>query len=119
MRNTALLNEVMQFILDYPEAHSQGAWWNAERETSCYGMLTCYLMGHDLLPGYTTLVRDYDGYTVPARDMAAKLLGLNGHEADTLFHGGNTVDELRRMVADLVAGKPLGSATSYWQKAGH
>ncbi|QBI98721.1 hypothetical protein SEA_BOBBY_91 [Mycobacterium phage Bobby] len=119
MRNAALLNEVMQFILDYPEAHRQAAWWNAKQETSCYGMLTCYLMGHDLLHGYTTRVRDYDGYAVPARDMAAKLLGLNGCEADTLFHGGNTVAVLQLMVADLVAGKPLESATSYWQKTGH
>lgn len=39
--------------------------------------------------------------------VAQELLGLSGDTAEILFAAGNTLDELRAMVADLVAGGDL------------
>lgn len=118
MRNTALLNEVMQFILDYPEAHDQTIFSNAEGTIGCFAGWTCYLAGYDRVPGHWINVTTPDG-SMEAPYAARMALGLTACESLTLFSGANTHAVLQLMVADLVAGKPLESATSYWQKTGH
>ncbi|AEJ94007.1 hypothetical protein THIBAULT_84 [Mycobacterium phage Thibault] len=118
MRNTALLNEVMQFILDYPEAHDQTIFSNAEGTIGCFAGWTCYLAGYDRVLDDFVNVNTPEGPAATG-DVAQRVLGLTLDESRDLFLSKNGVADLQLMVADLVAGKPLGSATSYWQKTGH
>ncbi|ASD53485.1 hypothetical protein PBI_LUCKY2013_92 [Mycobacterium phage Lucky2013] len=119
MRNKALLNEVMDFILKYPEAHNQGVYFSECGTAACFAGWTCYLAGYDRFPGAWSYVADpespkgYDHASFKARD----LLGLTTDEAADLFYVANSVEDLQRMVANLVADRPVNSDSRYWQSA--
>jgi hypothetical protein len=57
----------------------------------------------------TTVVLNPAEFTGPAviDAVARDLLGISDKTAEVLFEGGNSLDDLRRMVADLVAGRPI------------
>ncbi|ATS92934.1 hypothetical protein SEA_SUPERPHIKIMAN_92 [Mycobacterium phage Superphikiman] len=119
MRNKALLNEVMQFILKYPEAHDQGVYFSECGTVACFAGWACYLAGYDKVPGSRGIVADpespkgCDHASFKARD----LLGLTTDEAEYLFYADNSVEDLQRMVANLVADRPVDYDSRYWQSA--
>lgn len=119
-RNAELLERVMQHIDDHPELHEQWHWFNECGTAACFAGWTCLLGGLKKADGYSSRVelskRPLD--SAAARDAACQLLGLDDDEAELLFHAGNTRDELRLMVKDLVNGDQLRTRDEYDREAG-
>lgn len=126
-RNVELLEQTMQVIKDTPELHRQGYWGT---KTDC-GTAMCFAGWAVTLEGWVFQFGDYEstdpnerslssfvvkgddqiGRHVP--EVARALLGLENHEAETLFDAINTPEMLERMVKDLVNDEPLKDFTHY------
>ena len=107
-RNTELLQQTMQHILDHPEQHNQGSW---VKVNSC-GTAACFAGWAGLLSGMTA-DEIYCSASVFG-DIGVKLLGLNNpSECVTLFAADNTIPMLELMVKDLVNGDELKPWSHY------
>lgn len=97
MRNTELLQQVMQYIDDHPKQHDQSDWYRENEcgTTACFAGWACILTGHNI------------SASTNVRDTAIAALGLTSSEAWKLFFATNTRDTLRLMVKDLVNGDEL------------
>lgn len=113
-RNIELLEQTMQYILDYPEKHDQRIWVQGVQEddscgtTACFAGWACFLAG--LKQEAVSTDEDYfrfHGQRTHASDIAPKLLGLTTREADILFEATNSVEELQHMVKKLVNGEHI------------
>lgn len=111
--NAPLLLATMTYIEEHPEEHDQAIW--------ICGTVACFA-GHAVLldggvpasegDGALVEARDDDppasvhqwriGPVIPVRSRAIRILGLTGDQATALFHGDNTLDDLRAEVARLV-----------------
>lgn len=120
MRNVELIERVMEYILDHPRQHQQGAWISECGTAACFAGWTCLLSGFEQLRNsaghlYDSLIvddSDPDGWAEIPRK-AEELLGLTEDEAGILFHPTNTQTMLKRMVGDLVNGTPLLGREAY------
>jgi hypothetical protein len=110
-RNTALLERVMQHILDNPEQHKQDIWVNDCGTAACFAGWACLLSGWLSAQDYLNVVRDEERREVKPAAMDA--LGLTPWEAERLFDAGNTRDRLALMVKDLVNGDELRAPWDY------
>lgn len=98
MRNTELLQQVMQYIDDHPEQHDQKIWYIKSKScgtSGCFAGWACALSGQS--------VRNF--HRIEA--IATAALDLHPYEAGKLFHSKNTRDMLRLMVKDLINGDQL------------
>jgi hypothetical protein len=117
MPNTELLQRTLAQIEAHPEAWNQEAWAS---KTDC-GTAYCFA-GHAVALTYPDAVPMFEGASTtgfvsipqhPERtlwyvpDLAGEVLGLTHGPASILFDCVNTLDDLRAMVADLVAGGDL------------
>lgn len=110
MANIAELERVFTFISDHPEQHDQTAW---TCETGA-----C-LAGHAaLMNGYTKkyvygcvingVVDGPDGQSADVGEVAMRILGLSGCEANVLFASTNTREKIGLMIKDLANGEDMG-----------
>lgn len=116
--NVELLDRVMAHIEAHPETWDQktfrcesgmcvagwaaqlggGLWLTGPEDNFCH-----HLVAEEGDPDGD--IREWRGTrSVPVWSRAARLLGLDDHEADRLFGPGNTIDDLREIVAGLKAG---------------
>lgn len=111
MANVEYLQEVVQFIKDYPEKHNQVVW---ACETGA-----CFAGWAALLTGDFKIVPDYDGSLINLKTGAhttawtegRKALGLTVDESEIFFDALNTADMLELMVKDVADGKDI---TALW-----
>ncbi len=125
--NRKLLIEIMNFIEEHPRTWRQGSWYvHVDPETglekaslrveevsevnSC-GSSFCFA-GHVALAegfpsppldNHSDWVRDSPDGGELVDEFARKRLGLNHDQADYLFDGGNSLDDLKKLVALLLA----------------
>lgn len=110
MVDIARLDRALAYIEAHPDEHNQRTWLKA---ASC-GTAAC-LAGHVVMqehpdgrpsPRGAYLSEGawaydfwelFDGTDIPVSHEAARLLGLDEEQADSLFNGSNTVDDLKRM----------------------
>ena len=117
MPNTDLLQRTLAQIEEHPEMWGQQ---DFARQTDC-GTAFCFA-GHAVMLAHPTAVPTFDGAEAtsfvsipdhPVRpiwwipELARDLLGLGKTTGDILFDADNSLDELRDMVADLLAGGDL------------
>lgn len=111
--NVALLNQTLAYIEAHPEEWDQKTWHCGT--TACFAGHAAALNGGEWLGrGSDSLIaRDDD----PAEDIwaatedrpaivevdrrAKRVLGLTDYQAEDLFEGGNSLDDLREIVAKL------------------
>lgn len=104
--NVELLDRTLAHIEAHPEEWDQGAW---RCETGlCFAGTAAVLSGakwlHPLGHQQDHWVRGRGSQqSEPAAWRAQRLLGLDEDQADELFAAHNTLDDLRRIVADLKA----------------
>lgn len=127
MTNIDALDQAMTFIVDHPDKHDQRT-WVCETGACLAGHVT-------LLNGYRA-VSHYDGFVVEidsmadlvvdklvadaaspgrlryagarkVREVAVEILDLEDIDAEVLFGGANTIDQLQLMVKDLSNGELL------------
>jgi hypothetical protein len=111
--NVELLASVLAYIERHPQEHKQQNW--GERGTSC-GTTFCFAGTAALMDGATLLwgkesaansrellygVMDYSGQVTSVEKYARHELGLTTDEADTLFGGYISLDDIRSYVAML------------------
>jgi len=112
-----LANTVLDYFEQHPEEHLQETWWC---ESGC-----CFAGGLARAVGATprmvprrrskgweaTTVNTVDGLIGFVGDVARDALGLDegieGRITSALFASGNTLNDLRRMVADLADGNMI------------
>lgn len=122
-RNVELLRATMKFIEQHPEKHEQGQW-----ATQC-GTAFCYAGHAALLAGATppsansmthgrfwmvdpgtfqsrseTTLEQIASGTLPVDEFAARQLGITVSEAEVMFAGDRTRQELRMLVDALCDG---------------
>lgn len=103
MPNSELLHETMDFILAHPEKHNQGYW---SLGTEC-GTAHCFAGWALILSGMTLseLAPGDNDYRTPngrfVRFEAKRVLRLDKDQATRLFHGFNTVTDLKHIVDDI------------------
>ena len=105
--NKDLLRETLAYIEAHPEEWDQTKWLCGT--TACFAGRACLLSGDR--PVYEIGPDDESGRVYFGQDnrrrqvryRAADLLGLGQHDADVLFDCGCTMDDLRRIVAELCA----------------
>ena len=130
MPNVELLKQVLQHIETHPDEWDQREWvtdWPGCKTAYCFAGWTAVLAGarpdeDDEVPraSLPAELANVESCSWPASkgflhvaDAAMYLLGLNEHEADELFEEDNTLDDLRRIVGELVSepDDTAGSAT--------
>lgn len=113
--NVPLLRKTLEHIEAHPREWNQKTWrcetgfcfagWAVEltggRWVTYGNGLYPYVLAEDDDPPEHV---DYDG-EVECAYRAERILGLTGQEAQYLFHSENTLDDLRRIVADLCGGE--------------
>lgn len=101
--NVGLLEATMQYIIDHPEEHDQ-TWWVCDT-TACFAGHAAQLAGWRpiIIAGYCSLVAK-DCRDLRVCEAAQNELGLTDEQAAALFSGRNDVEDLQRMVKDLVNG---------------
>jgi hypothetical protein len=123
MANVEKCEEVLQFIKDHPEKHDQGTWGH---ETDC-GTAACFAGWAVLLNGYELQLQfgdPFGGHCFDVKSLktgvrsavataAAEVLELTYGEAMTLFHAGNTFEELEQMVKNISNGDPIERNTRH------
>lgn len=104
-RNIELLEKTLRFIKDNPDRHDQSSW--------C-GTAQCFCGWAAEFSGYVRLDEFGKYWRTPGVDEnagiiihGATMLGLELHEAQTLFSSGNTIPMLELMVKDLVNGHQM------------
>lgn len=103
-----LLDRVMDHIETHPEEYFQLDWVCGT--TACVGGRTCILSGDTpkLIRRGTQIRADFvvtvAGDTRDIGDRARELLGLTSEQADRLFWGDNTLDDVRSMVRQIKGG---------------
>lgn len=114
-RNTALLEQTMHQIIDHPEDHNQGRYFNTCGTPSCYAGWAIHLSGYKEAVTRRSPYHILDDGSVLSSPgvFAANLLGLTEKEAQTLFAVENTRDMLELMVKDLLNGDELKSPRHY------
>lgn len=124
MANNDLLQRTLAHIEAHPEQWNQGAW---AKKTDC-GTAYCFagtavhLAHPDATPAFNTLWDRTAFMNVPTvitaagrtlmsqvdiQQEATEVLDLYRHEAGVLFSAHNTLEDLRQMVADLIAGEQI------------
>jgi len=122
--DTALLEATMLLIEEHPEQHDQAHWvWNAQaaecETTYCFAGHAALLAGAEPpARSGSWFVDERTGrlavfgapHAKPVADFAQGKLGLTEGQADKLFHGANTIPQLRALVDQYVAaaGSPEG-----------
>jgi hypothetical protein len=108
MVNVQLLEQTMRHIIDHPETHDQGIWVSDKEDcgtTACFAGWACLLSGakqYDVTLSQSTFSADTASGWIRADDLAVQLLGIDEDTATNLFDGDNTVDDLQRIVKQLV-----------------
>jgi hypothetical protein len=114
MTNVDLLERTLAHIEANPDTWDQSMW---SKQTEC-GTAYCFA-GHAValtypdaqLHFYSDTVTIYPGTPlaedVQISETASELLGLDGYESEVLFDANNALDRLRRLVADLAAGRTI------------
>lgn len=118
-RNTALLEQTMQYINDHPEKHHQALYFDSCGTPMCFAGWAIHLSGHTMREAAESF--DWPHCPVgisPTGAFAAKLLGLNQREACHLFSSTNSRPALELMVKDLVNGERLMDE-AYYEKEAH
>lgn len=112
IRNTELLEVVMQHIEDHPDKHDQGDYVRDCGTVACFAGWACLLSGWQYVSTYPARVGDgKHEKSIPA--LAIELLGLTEDESEILFDDNNTRPALRLMVKDLVNGDHLRDLDQY------
>lgn len=121
-RNFALMHQILEKIRLDPDSWDQSNW---ARLTGC-GTSYCFAGWACVLSGYrmdwtdicsVTLFlidedyREQHGDRRPISNTACELLGLGPKEADALFAGSNSLDDLETMVKNLENGRPITEGT--------
>lgn len=120
-RNVELLEKTMQYVLDHPEKHYQGDYWDTCNSTGCFCGWAIHLSGSANFWVDTVddlLYRADDDDSISWHSGGQEALGLTWAEANLLFDCGNTRPMLELMVKDLVNGDELRSSEDYRQLAG-
>jgi hypothetical protein len=120
MRNTALLEATMQDIIDHPELHNQGVFFeNTECGTAmCFAGNVCDRTGWmwDRNKPVAEVVKQ--GVRLRPDFAAMRELGLTAEEATVLFESINTREMLELMVKDLVNGDRMRGLDVYAEATG-
>lgn len=104
--NKELLLQTLAYIEEHPEEWRQGRWRCGS--TACFAGHAALLAGAEWLhkkeinQATDEKVRAPDGAVEWVNDYAKHVLGLTTDVAEALFHGNNTLSDLRRIVAGLV-----------------
>lgn len=117
MPNTKLLKRTLNYIEAHPDEWDQKHWasWTQCGTAYCFAGWTVALAHPGASPdfsegaspdGETTGYVVVDGESVDIEEFATELLDLSGEQADALFCATNSLDELRRQVAELTAAEP-------------
>ena len=114
--NAPLMFKTLDYIRDHPGQWNQGEW---AEQTAC-GTVACFagtavmLTGYDFdFTVYEDEVRSTDKVTTGdnIRDVATIELGLTAIQADFLFYGGNTLEDLEQYVGLITHDLPMAIAT--------
>jgi hypothetical protein len=120
MPNTELLNRTLNYIEAHPKEWDQDAWARRDQcgTAYCFAGTTVMLSGLPL-DWHDSYQQDYDetasliAENAPApyageniSTVARDLLELGPEQADNLFDPRNTLNDLRRLVAEFTAGEP-------------
>ena len=97
-RNTELLQQTMQYIINHPDQHDQADW---AVQHDC-GTTACFAGWAAILSGWT--VKQVQLTDDPVKDIGGEILGLTVSESHQLFDASNTRHQLELMVKDLVNG---------------
>lgn len=132
MANIQKLEAVLEYIRTHPKEHDQGIW---AHRTSC-GTAMCMagtavaLEGHKIIwPEIDLVYYQADKCLVPdghkAREwgenfgyiwnVAEADLELTSYEADILFEGDNSLQDLEAMVENLANGRDIGHGLPDWE----
>lgn len=132
-RNPKLLRQVMAYIEQNPSDWKQGLWWAPRKDSDghtcgssgCFAGWAVALSGGKYAPGIEAVIADEKDDWTFSRNMqdldgewrhvsltsvsgrAARVLGLTGDDDDILFDGSNTLQDLRRYVDNLCAGRDI------------
>ena len=107
-RNVELAEKVMRIILDDPTSHDQSLW--VCKTMACFAG-HAVLQHHSREEAIDMVLNVSDPYQL--RTEAIKLLGLTDDEADIMFWGHNTIEDLEVMVKDISNGDPLTPGKDY------
>jgi hypothetical protein len=103
--NVELLEQTMRHIIDHPETHDQSIWISACGTTACFAGWACLLSGNHRDKYWPTYFDDVTTGFLHTQDLAPKLLDIDEDTAGELFDGSNTVDDLQRIVKQLINGQ--------------
>lgn len=112
--NVPLLRKTLEHIEAHPEEWNQGVWLCAT--SACFAGHAVVLAGGEWVEiEHAVFVRadaddnpadlanvDDKGQVVTVADRAQRILGLSWREARILFHSDNNLDDLRRIVGELI-----------------
>lgn len=111
MANTELLRKELQYITDHPEAWVQETWLDPDPNSGC-GSVGCLAGNAAVHAGRAILKRDEDGeWYEPDHpsgcflELGAELFGINEDEAEWLFEGDNSLQELWEIASDITNGE--------------
>lgn len=110
MPNVPLLEKTMDYIVCHPEEHDQ-SFWVVERAcgtTRCFAGTAAMLAGYTMSNGACFVAADdnlgqkWKGkFVANVGDIAQRELGLSVWQAQRLFSGATTIDELQLVVKDI------------------
>lgn len=116
--NAPLAYAVLDHIDEHPEQWFQDLWLdlNTDGELGDCGTVGCFAGWTTQLSGLAAVFNDFghgrfvkiDGNTVSFRDAATQLLGIDEDDADDLFAGSNSREELGRLVTEIFGPRPDG-----------
>jgi len=128
--NAELAWRVMDHIDAHPEQHNQGAWFFRQPASDC-GTKACFAGWASLLSGdepkwahgyqLQTDAVIAGGKTRYIEARAMELLGISGDQADALFYGANSREDLGRLVAEIFGPRPPWTAADEqaWRECAH
>lgn len=127
--NAALAYAVLDHIDAHPEEWNQAVWFRRPQvgcgTTACFAGWTSLLSGDE--PDWAhAYQRQTDGVISDGRSLyivgrAMGLLGIDDHQADALFYGANTREDLGRLVAQIFGHRPAWTAVDEqaWRECAH
>lgn len=102
--NVPLLRQTLDYIKTHPQEWDQEVWRQVRPcgTVACFAGWACALNGDRFNPDdWDFVITDESGVSFPIEDRAREILGLTIGDADWLFDGGNTLDDLEQIVEEL------------------
>lgn len=124
-KNIKLLNLTMDFIKTTPVKHDQSTWVSPCGSTMCFAGHAAVLDGAQFNEKLFKEIGDWridtetkkhtrSWESISVSSYARKALGLDWDEADYLFEGGRTVEELEEAVRKFSAGMTVDSCGNFY-----